>query len=257
MPYPSDESDVDQSMEEYASSEVDSKPKSRWWKWIKRVAITCLVMLGLFAVAIFALLELARTEPEFYRQVLQVDPQQQKRNGSEMERKILDLRNSVMIADAWSATFSQDQINGWLAYDLKKKFPDLVPSEVTDPRLIIEEQSMTLAFRCTAKPFRGVAIVNADVFATGVINQIGIRVKSVHSGMIPVPLAAFADQISDQAKKSGMEIEWNTEEDDPVAIVQLPDALTKPQTGGYIELQEIKISKGELTLLGLTHPPDF
>jgi len=116
---------------------------------------------------------------------------------------------------------------------------------------------VTLAFRCTAKPFRGVAIIKADVFMTGVINQVGIRIKSVHSGKIPVPLAAFADQISEQAKASGFEIEWNTEDDDPVVVVQLPDALIKPQAGGYIELQEIKISTGQLSLLGLTHPPDF
>jgi len=114
MPNSTDESDIDQLIEEEPGlSEVGPEPKSRWVKWIKRLTVASLVMLGLIAVATYFLLELAKHEPEFYQQVLRVDPQQQKRNGSEMERKILDLRNSVMIADAWSATFSQDQINGW------------------------------------------------------------------------------------------------------------------------------------------------
>lgn len=257
MPNSTEESDLTALYEELSASESSEKPKAGWLKWIKRLAVTGLVILALVVGAFFVLLELAKVEPEFYRQALQVDQQQQKQAGSEMEKKILDLRNSVMIADAWSATFSQAQINGWFAYDLTEKFPDLMPPEVTDPRLIIEDQSMTLAFRCTAKPFRGVAVINADVFMTGVINQVGIRVKSVHTGKIPVPLAAFADQISKQAKKSGIEIEWNTEEDDPVAIVQIPDALIKPEVGGYIELQEVKISKGEVSLRGVSHPPDF
>lgn len=252
-----DESDNADLTEDPFESEAGEKPKSGWLRWFKRLAITGLLMLGLAAVAVYVLLELAKVEPAFYLKALQVDQQRQKQNGSEMEKKILDLRNSVMIAEAWSATFSEDQINGWFAYDLKEKFPGLVPPEVTDPRLIIEEQSMTLAFRCTAKPFRGVAIIKADVFMTGVINQVGIRVKSVHSGKIPVPLAVFADQISKQIEKSGFEIEWNTEDDDPIATVQLPDALIKPEAGGYIELQEVKISVGEVSLRGMTHPPDF
>lgn len=257
MPNSIDESDIADLYKELAEPEALEKPKAAWLKWLKRFAVAVVVLLGLAVVAVIVLLELAKVEPEFYQQALKVDSQLQKRNGGEMEKKILDLRNSVMIAEAWSTTFDENQINGWLAYDLKEKFPQLVPPEVTDPRVFIEEQSMKLVFRCTEKPFRGVAIINADVFMTGAINQIGIRVKSVHSGMIPVPLAAFADQITQQTKKSGFDIEWNTEEDDPVAIIHIPDALIKPEAGGYIELQEIKISEGTFSILGVTHPPDF
>ena len=257
MPNSLEESEVEQPLEMVADSASEIKPKSGWMKWLRRIAVGLLVFVGLCALTIFILLELAKVEPEFYRQLMQADQQLQKRNGSEMERKILDLRNSVMISDAWSATFTQDEINGWFAYDLKEKFPDLIPPEVIDPRLVTKEESLTLAFRCIAKPFRGIAIIEADVFMTGVVNQVGIRIKSVHSGKIPLPLAAFAVQISTQLGKSGIEIEWNTEEDDPIAILQLPDALVKPDSGGYIELQEIKISTGEVSLLGITHPPDF
>ena len=256
MPNSMEESDVEP-LDVVADVAVEGKRKLGWMKWLRRIFVGALLFLGLCALTIFILLQLAKVEPEFYRQIMQADPQLQKRNGSEMEKKILDLRNSVMIADAWSATFTEDQINGWFAYDLKKKFPDLVPPEVIDPRLVTKEESLTLAFRCVVKPFQGIAIIEADVFMTGVVNQLGIRIKSVHSGKIPLPLAAFADHISTQLAKSGIEIEWNTEEDDPIAIVQLPDSLVKPDAGGYIELQEIKISNGAVSLLGVTHPPDF
>ena len=234
-----------------------NKPKSGWFKWIRRIAIAGLVVFGLCVATVLIFLQLAKIEPKFYQEAVQKDQKLQKKNGSEMERKILDLRNSVLVTEAWSVSFNEDQINGWFAHALKRKFPDAIPPEVIEPRLLIKEQSLTLAFRCVVKPLRGVAIVEADVFMTGVVNQVGIRIKSVHSGKIPIPLAIFADQISNQARLSGIEIEWNTEEDDPVAIVQLPDSMVKPGSGDYIELQEIKIGDGKVSLFGVTHPANF
>lgn len=270
MPNSIDESDVEQPNQELSADPLSSpehpespsielpEPKQRGWlKWIKRLAISAAMLLALFVGGVLLLLELAKAEPEFYRKALLVDEKLQQKFGSEMERKILDLRNSVLLGEAWSAEFTEDQINGWLAWDMKEKFPDLVPPEISDPRIAVENQSMKLAFRCSVKPFRGVAIIEADVFMTGVVNQLGIRIKSVHSGKIPVPVAAFADQISEQLNRSGIEIEWDTEEDDPVAIVQLPDELIKPQGGSYIELQQIVVGTQEISLSGVTHDPDF
>ncbi len=231
---------------------------SSWFKWLRRLVLAAFIVIGGAAGGIYLLLQMAKVEPDFYRAALQVDPQIQKKNGSEMETRILDLRNSVLIADAWSASFSETQINGWLAWDLQKKFPKLIPREVTDPQLVIEDQSVTIAFHCTAKPFRGVAIIEADIFLTGILNQLGIRIKSIRSGMIPVPIAAFANQITAQAKKSGFDIQWKNEGSDTVAIIDLPDAMIKPNDGGsYIELETLEIVKGRISIGGVTHPPDF
>lgn len=234
-----------------------SAPPSPWRMWIRRVAVAGIVLLLSSVAILFGILELAKVEPQFYQDILQVDPQQQKRNGSEMERKILDLRNSVLIGDAWSATFKEAELNGWLAHDLSKKFPDLVPPQVTDPAVVIEKQAITLAFRCTAKPFRGIAIIKADVFMTGVVNQLGIKVQSIHSGKIPIPVAAVADEIAKQAKNAGIEIEWNTDEEDPIAILDIPESLTKLDDGSYIELQQIKVAEDAVSLLGVTHLADY
>ena len=228
------------------------------FKWLRRLTIASVLIAVVVAGVLYLLLQMAKSEPAFYRAALDVDPKLQRRNGSEMESRILNLRNSVLSEDAWSAQFSEAQINGWLAWDLKQKFPDLIPPQISDPRLMIKDETVTLAFRCSVKPFRGVAIIEADVFLTGVINQIGIRIKSIHSGMIPVPIAAFADQITDQAKNSGLEIQWNTEESESVAIIDLPDAMIKPNDGGsYIELKTFEIGEGGVTISGITHPPDF
>lgn len=230
--------------------------KPAWIKWLRRMVVASVAVTALLVGGAFLLLHLAKIEPEFYQRALKVDPQLQKKYGSEMESKILDLRNSVIGSDSWSASFSEDQINGWLAWDLQNKFPGFLPSEVTDPRVELGDQSVTVAFRCDAKPFRGIAIVEADVFVTGVINQVGVRIKSIRSGLIPLPLAAFADALTEHARNSNVEIEWLTEEGDPVAIIDLPDELIRPG-GDLIEVQKLEISKKQLHLAGATHPGDF
>jgi hypothetical protein len=243
--------------EDHIPAPIKSTP-SAIKKWIRRLLVSFAVFLLLVAAGIFVLLELAKHEPEFYRNALRVDEKQQQANGSEMETRILNLRNSVLSESSWSASFTEEQINGWLAWDLNKKFPDLIPPEVSDPRVKVRDQSVTFAFRCEAKPFRGIAIINADVFLTGVVNQVGIRIISIHSGMVPVPVAAFADQIAIQAKKSGFNLEWSEENGATVAIIDLPDKMIKPDDGGsYIELKSVQITDKGISISGETHPPNF
>lgn len=227
-------------------------------KWIRRILVSFALLMLVAVGGIYVLLDLAKREPEFYRTALQVDEKQQQVNGSEMETRILNLRNAVLTESSWSASFTEDQINGWLAWDLSQKFPDLIPPEVSDPRVKIQDKSVTFAFRCEAKPFRGVAIINADVFLTGVVNQVGIRIISIHSGMIPVPVAAIADQIAIQAKKSGFNLEWSEENGETVAIIDLPEKMIKPNDGGtYIELETLDITNEGISIGGKTHPPNF
>ena len=256
---PNSKSESDMSLKSEFDADLDVSPTiSTFAKWLRRLVIAAVVFAGLAAGGVYLLLQMAQSEPDFYRQALKVDPKIQRKNGSEMETRLLNLRNSVLTSETWTASFSEPQINGWLAWDLKEKFPGLVPPEVTDPQIVVGQESVTLAFRCSLKPFRGVAIIDADVFLTGVINQVGIRIKSIHSGMIPVPIAAIADQLTEQARKSGLELKWKNEGAETVAIVDLPDSMIKPDDGGsYIELETLEIKQGKISIGGITHPPDF
>lgn len=231
--------------------------RSRFKKWLRRGLLSVIVLLCLFVAGVYLLSALAQREPEFYARALRIDDSEQRQQGSEMETRILDLRNTILISESWSAEFSESQINGWLAFDLQNKFPELIPDGISDPRVKIVDQTLTVAFRCRVKPFRGVAIIEAEVFMTGVSNQVAIRIKSIKSGVIPVPVAAFADQVTAIARRSGIEIQWDDGEKDPIAIVDLPDKLIKPQDGSYIELESLQIETGRVTVSGKTHPPNF
>jgi hypothetical protein len=234
-----------------------AKSRTGLLKWIKRLAITGIVLVCLAGAAVYLLSELAQREPEFYVQALKVDSLEQRKQGSQMETKLLDLRNSILISETWSAEFTEPQINGWMAFDLRKKFPELVPNGIKDPRVSIKDQTIKLAFRCEVKPFKGIAIIETEIFMTDVLNQVGVKFKSVRSGLIPVPVAAFADQVTAIAQKSGIEIEWKDIEGDPVAMIQLPEKLVKSDDGSYIELETFMTDTGKIAISGRTHPPDF
>ncbi len=52
-------------------------------------------------------------------------------------------------AGHWSAVFTDEQINGWLAADLPEKFPQLLPPEIQDPRVVFAPGQLQLACRYT------------------------------------------------------------------------------------------------------------
>ena len=83
------------------------------------------------------LYQATRYVPDFYQQALEVNPQQQAAAGDELERQVLELHNEIQDAGRWQAVFDEDQINGWLASDLKEKFSDSLPAGVSAPRVAI------------------------------------------------------------------------------------------------------------------------
>ena len=247
------------SLDDLAETEAVADPKTPRWRWLRRLGLWVLIALLVVGAAALVILNLASVEPDFYQSAMTVDEkktQQQRLDGNAMESKILNLHNSVVAADAWSVSFTDEQINGWLAWELERKFPTLIPHEVNHPRVKIADGLVTVAFRCDVPPFRGVGIIEAEIFLTDVLNQIGIRFHAVKSGMIPIPLALFTEQISEHAAEAGVDIEWLTEEGDPAVIIDLPEDVLRP-AGNYVELKAVEIREDNIYIAGVTHLEDF
>ncbi len=231
--------------------------KSFLRKWIKRLAIFSIASLTLLAMAVYLILYLAKIEPEFYSKALRVDSEEQKKFGSQMETVLLDLHNSIIVSDEWSAEFTEKQLNGWLAWDLEKKFPKLLPPQISDPRVDIDDKDeISLAFRCDSKPYEGIGIIKGEIFLSGVVNQIGIRIKSIRSGLVPIPFALFADQVAVFAEKSEIDIEWTDHDGDPVVLVDIPEPLLR-HSGNYIEFKSVKVGDEKIRIAGVTHVEEY
>ena len=241
-----------------SESDFPTVPRSRW-TWLRRLCMWVMTLLVVLLGAALLILSLASVEPKFYRSAALANPeqrQQQRRLGNEMESKILDLYNAAVSAEAWSVSFSEEQLNGWLAWDFERKFPKLLPPELEDPRVKIVDQKITIAFRCNSPPFRGVGIIEGEIFLTEVLNQVGIRFHSVRSGMLPIPLALFTEPITEHAAKAGVNIEWINDQGNPAMIIDLPAEMLRP-AGNYVELKSIDVHDQSIFIAGVTHLEDF
>ena len=102
-------------------------------------------LLVLVAAGLFALYQAAQHVPEFYRQALEVDAAAQAKAADRMERQALDLTGDVQKSGHWQAVFTAEELNGWLAVELPKKFPEALPPALASPRVSIGPEGIVLA----------------------------------------------------------------------------------------------------------------
>ncbi|MFV2067816.1 MAG: hypothetical protein ACC645_12650 [Pirellulales bacterium] len=161
-------------------------------------------------------------EPEFYRRVLQVEPQRQVEAGDELEQTVLDLHNNTRLPGYWEACFTEEQINGWLASDLPDKFPNTLPAGVQDPRVVIEQGYARLACRYEHGSVLTVISLALEVHLTEEPNTLAFRVSRLRAGVVPVSFARFLDPIRDAARQGNLPVRWSETDGDPVALVTIP-----------------------------------
>ena len=75
--------------------------------------------------------------PAFYAEALAQPAAEPAKAAYQFEQEVLELQNDVRREGDWQATFSAEEINGWLANDLPVKFPRALPEHVSDPRVAI------------------------------------------------------------------------------------------------------------------------
>ncbi len=208
---------------------------------------SCLAIL--VALACFVVYRAWRHEPEFYVDALQAVPAQQERAGDELVKNVLDLRNDVLHEGRWEATFTDKQINGWLAIDLPNKFADAVPSSIQQPRVGISPNQIQVACRYADKQLTTVVSLTVDVRLTDDPNVIAIRVRKARAGRIPLPLNRFIDQLKRAAKDSEVELRWAQEKGDPVALVRIP-IEHQAYEQHELRIETIELRQGELRIVG-------
>ena len=90
----------------------------------------------------------------------------------------------------------------------------------------MSSNEIQLAFRFHSSGFNGIIHVTGDVFATEVENQIAFRIVSVRSGVVPVPIAWWADRLEGSLRDSDIILEWSEMANEPVALVTLPTSFS-------------------------------
>jgi hypothetical protein len=211
--------------------------------------VAALAILGLLLILALSLYWASRYEPPFYRQALAADSASQDQLSNELVRRVMSLQNSLKREGPWQATFTAQQINAWLRYDLERNYPEVLRSGFSDPCVAIEADRLMLACRHDNGLTKSVLCLTVEVHAPEP-NVLALRIVKARAGMLPLPLGDVLKSISNAAQNARCELRWAQTDGDPVALVTLPSPSEKGDLA--IKIDSVRLGDGEISISGST-----
>jgi hypothetical protein len=206
---------------------------------------------GIAAVAVAATLWLVvyllHRSPDFYEQELARPVEAQQAASDEFLTNVTATVSQAQRPGAWRTEFTEDQINGWLAFDLPRNHPDLLGETSHAPRVELDENIGRVAFE-----YRGIVNTIVCLELSAEVRDprtVAIRLQSLSGGAVPLPLGAVVDEVTTTAAQLEHEVRWIEEKGRPVALITVP-ALE--ENGQEISLAEVRLEPGRIVLLGET-----
>ena len=191
--------------------------------------------------------------PHFYAQALKVEPATQRHASDEMVRHTAALSNDVRHDGSWQASFSTDQINGWLAVDLVQNHARMLPAEFHEPRVAIHKGQMIIGCRYESPRISSVLSLTADVYLQEP-NVLALRIRQARAGAVPLPLKDVMGQIVHTGENFGFIAALKQIAGDPLLLLTLP-AVESDGRGGEVHVDSVELREGELFLAGHTQRP--
>lgn len=193
----------------------------------------------------------ACTVPDFYQQTLVLAPHVAEKAGDEFTEQSFELANRVRDIGKWSALFTDEQVNGWLATEMPQKHPELVPEGFADPRVRFAQDGLQFGVQYTAAGVATIVWLDVEVSMTEQ-REAALRFRRVQAGSLPLPLGHVLDALTHVAEGLNVPLRWTTTDGDPTALIGL--AATSDGRMRF-ELEQVKISDGRLFVSGHTVRP--
>jgi len=216
--------------------------RKRWVITVGFVAVPALF------VAAFSLS--LKFQPSFYQTALADGaPRDVRREQAKVfVQTTLQLVDGIRNEDRWSHEFTEDAVNGWLAEDLPLKYSELLPPEVTSPRVKFEKGTLLLAFQLRHGMWKGVVSGKVRPWVTGP-NQLALEIQSARIGLMPVPVDEIFGDFVKEMNNAGWRIEWKNNGRQDVLVVIL-DGNYSPDGGRRPVLEAVSLESGLLRISG-------
>lgn len=205
----------------------------------------------LLAVGLSGFYVAVQRAPEFYQEALEADPVEQKKASDAMLQQATALASDVKAEGAWQGLFTEAQINGWLAVDLVENHPALLPRGVTDPRVDITPEQLTVACRVRRGQIDSIVSLVVDAYLVET-NVMALRVRRARAGLLPLPLPRILEEIADNARRLDLAVRWQDVDGDPVALLSLHPP--RDENDNRVVIEAIHLGDGEIYLAGRTLP---
>ena len=213
----------------------------RWSLWI----VGCLAVLAVIGlVACFIAL---RHVPAFYDKAMKLSEEELNKGSEHMLRQIAALHGASRRPGHWKARITAEEINGWLAVDLVKNHPRALPPGVSDARVAIRPEGMTLACRAKVAGQSSILSLTVQPYMPEP-DVVALRLMCARAGALPVPLGRVLDRLSQAARALQLPLQWRQAGGDPVAMLALPGV-----DGDQVaRIDAIELGDGWIDLSGTT-----
>ena len=226
---------------------IQSNPPAPRGRWPLLAAAT----LALLALSAGGLYWAAQAVDPFYAEATEAKPAELREAGEQLEDRVADLNDQAETTGRWESTFSDAEVNGWLATILKEKYPTLLPPEVVDPRVSFVAGRCLLGYRFEGNTLRAMVTIEGEAFMAS-HDVARIRFRKARIGILPLPLAKVVEHINNGAKQLDIALRWLENEGDPVLLVGVTNALSTDDE--VRRLEAIDLREGELSLAGTATP---
>lgn len=188
--------------------------------------------------------------PESYTKLVRIERAKAKADSEVMLHRVSVLSSDIEVAGDWHAAFTADEINGCLAYELARKFPNVLPRELSDPRVEINEGSATFYMTASQSGVESVVQVTAQptIQSPGVMK---VRIVSAKAGAIPLPLSTLRKWIDEGLQGSKLKIEWLEGTGQPEALLSIS---ANNHADMPVLLERISLSAKGVYVSGVTDP---
>jgi len=149
----------------------------------------------------------------------------------------------------WEGAFGEDDLNCWLATDLRRNHRDAIPARVTDLRVDFRPRQIAVFARLAVAGVRPVAAV---VFGVRLRepNQLGVTVEQASLGMIPLPGGPILTEVRRRFDRLGMVTSVRQLDGRSVLVVYIPS--THESGGPSHWLESLSIADASLAVAGRT-----
>ncbi len=197
----------------------------------------------------FALYRTAQQVPSFYADEMAIAPATQEKDSDRMLEQATTFYSDWQHPCHWQQIFEAKMINAWLAVDLPRNFSNSLPPGISDPRVRIAPDEITLACRLDRFALHGVLSLKVSVLVESA-DVISVRIHKARLGAIPWSLDPILKAIANVARQSNARVQWRQIDGDPVALITL--AAASSGRGSVVHIDSIKLSDGKLEASGAT-----
>lgn len=224
-----------------------------------KIGAIVVIIIGVICVIIrFSYHKAITYYPEFYRERIDIPEEKLEQNAKDFVFSSGRMLNDIRRKKEWSATYTEDQINGWLERRIQQDLPGLIPIGSYYPRVHLEQDRIYFAMEYCPDEFESIFWVQVrfTVSEPGVYHLV---IEQVQLGIIPISRGMVKSELKKYFENANIPCEIQTTDKGEIELIMdwrdidsVNDWQTDPliYRSRKVTLTDVKILPGEIQVSG-------